>query len=312
MEQGFSGVINWIARTAPIGRIVNADPASILTLKAFRPNLWSLRWLPPAQSFVSESMRRTKLIWLSIQRVGIQAASLVLAATLLGAPASAGARAQADAPCTLNDAFLNQLMLAESGGRLHAKNPRSSALGPYQFIRSTFLEVTLRHFGHEIGAKTHAEILGLRTDYKFSRRIADAYSRENAAFLHARGHKATPAHLRLAFFAGPAGAAKIIGADPDTPASSLLSGSALSANPFLRRMTAQALLDRSARDVRLAGTFNLYPNAGSQTATKPPQIRVRCNLARASCRKWLFLAKKRLQRKQAGQRPGRIASVTGR
>jgi hypothetical protein len=44
------------------------------------------------------------------------------------------------------DAFLDRLMSAESGGLAHAKNPRSTALGPFQFIKSTFLEITRRHF----------------------------------------------------------------------------------------------------------------------------------------------------------------------
>jgi len=37
--------------------------------------------------------------------------------------------------------FLDRLMLAESSGQLDARNPRSTALGPFQFIESTFLEV---------------------------------------------------------------------------------------------------------------------------------------------------------------------------
>ena len=242
------------------------------------------------------------------------AAVAVAAALLVWAcvPAQAGAHVWAGGACSLNEAYLHQLMMAESGGRLHARNPRSSALGPYQFIRSTFLEVAGRHFAGEVRALSRSQVLALRTDFKFSRRIAEAYSRENAAHLRERGHKASPANLRLAFFAGAAGATRIITADPQTPVASLLGPTAVSANPFLNRMTAKALIERSARDMRLTGTFDLYPGRPAAPVAKHPQIDVRCNLKRPSCRKWLFLAKKRLQRKLAGRRPGRVVSVVAR
>ena len=48
------------------------------------------------------------------------------------------------APDAAFHTFLDRLMGAESAGRSHAKNPRSSALGPFQFINSTFLAVMRR------------------------------------------------------------------------------------------------------------------------------------------------------------------------
>ena len=246
----------------------------------------------------------------TVQRAAVAVAAVLLVWAVVSSQASD--RVWAGGACSLNEAYLNQLMMAESGGRLHARNPRSSALGPYQFIRSTFLEVTRRHFAGEVSALSRSELLALRTDLRFSRRIADAYSRENAAYLRERGHKASPANLRLAFFAGAAGAARVIKADPQTPVASLLGPAAVNANPFLNRMTAKALIERSARDMRLTGTFDLYPGRAAAPVTKHPQIDVRCNLKRASCRKWLFLAKKRLQRKLAGHPQGRIASVRAR
>ena len=50
------------------------------------------------------------------------------------------------------DDFLDRLMTAESAGRVNAKNPRSTALGPFQFIKSTFLELTRRHFSADLAA----------------------------------------------------------------------------------------------------------------------------------------------------------------
>jgi len=257
-------------------------------------------------------MRRLIMNIDKLGQVRLATVAGALALSILALPAQAGERVWVGAPCSLDEAYLNQLMMAESGGRLDARNPRSSALGPYQFIRSTFLEVTRRNFADETGALSRPQILQLRTDFKFSRRIADAYSRENAAYLRERGHKATPANLRLAFFAGAAGATRILAADPQTPVARLLGPAALGANPFLGRMTASGLIERSARDMRLTGTFDLYPGRAAQPVKRHPQIDIRCNLKRASCRKWLFLAKKRLERKLSGKRPGRVASVVTR
>lgn len=211
--------------------------------------------------------------------------------------------------CTLIDAFLNQLMIAESGGRLFAKNPRSSALGPFQFINSTFLDVTRRHLPDETEDLPATGVLQLRTDPDVARRAAKAYSRENAAYLVERGLKASTTNLHLAFFAGPSGAARVLSAHPDTPVARLLSPAALGANPFLRGMTAGDLIAKSARHVGIIGLLSLKPKV-RKTARRHPGIRVRCNLGLASCRKWLYLAKKRLARKRA--RLARKASTAAR
>jgi hypothetical protein len=195
--------------------------------------------------------------------------------------------------------FLDRLMMAESGGRADAKNPRSTALGPYQFLSSTFLDLMSRHFATATGDKTDVEILQLRTDHKTARDAALVYTRENAAFLIERGHEARAAHLRLAFLVGPGGAARVISAEPKTPVSQLLGAAVLEANPFMVGMTAEELIARSAREA-----------AGVQLVTVPTArvkragvmgIRIRCNLGRASCRKWVALANKRQARRTASQ-----------
>jgi hypothetical protein len=188
--------------------------------------------------------------------------------------------------------FLDRLMRAESGGRQFAKNPLSSALGPYQFLDSTFLDVVKRNLPNIASQKSDEEILALRTDPKFSRDVALIYTRENASVLAANGVEASAANLRLAFFAGAMGAVKIVQAKPDELVSNLLSETAILANPFLRDMTASQLLARSSREAEGIGTI--------QTAlpAKPPgsaaQVAVRCNLKLASCRKWFALAVKRI------------------
>jgi hypothetical protein len=191
--------------------------------------------------------------------------------------------------------FLDRLMQAESGGRQFAKNPASSALGPFQFISSTFREVILRHFPQVTEGKSDAEILALRVDPKVARDAALAYTRANAAFLQERGAATEPAHLRLAFLVGPSGAANVILAEPETPVSNLLSKAALEANPFLDGMTAKQLIERSEREAAGLERLPTFPASAKQAVAKP-EIRIRCNLGRASCRRWVQLAKGRAAR----------------
>src|SRR5262245_60302275 len=147
------------------------------------------------------------------------------------------------------EAFLDHLMRAESGGRDTAANPRSTALGPYQFIKSTFLDLARRHFGLEVQELSEDEILRLRTNRAFARRCAETYSRENFAFLSEQGLQPTFGHLRLAFLLGPFAAARVLQAAPATPVADVLGPAVIRANPFMARMSASNLIARTARDV---------------------------------------------------------------
>jgi hypothetical protein len=147
------------------------------------------------------------------------------------------------------DTFLDRLMSAESAGRAHAKNPRSTALGPFQFIKSTFLEITRRHFPADIAGLSQSQVLGLRTDHDLSRRAAAVFCKESARYLKEQGFEPTFTHLRLAYLLGPADAARIMKADQQTPVVGLLSPAVIKANPFMRRMQVGDLLAKSERDV---------------------------------------------------------------
>jgi hypothetical protein len=168
----------------------------------------------------------------------IKSGRAVAAALLLGAFVSVSsssalsvAREIAEtAPAANFEAFLDRLMSAESGGQTHAKNPRSSALGTFQFIKSTFLEVARRHFPAEVEGLSENEILELRTDREFARRAAAAFCRDNIGQLKAHGLEpcrqgviqiscSTFADLRLAFLLGAGDAARILKAEAQTPAS---------------------------------------------------------------------------------------------
>jgi len=253
-------------------------------------------------------------------------AALAIAACLVWAPDNATATGQstaannqadkattkpAKAKMTMDD-FLDRLMIAESGGRDTAKNPLSTATGAFQFIESTFLSVMQRHYPDRVKKLDAAQILVLRTDRKTARDAARAYTLDNAQILAANGHKATFPHLRLAFLLGANGALRILDAKPETPLAPLLGPGVMRANPFMTRLTAAGLIARAARDVSLdpralAGLKPIRdPVTGkiimpARTARRP-RIRVRCNLSRPSCRRWLALKKRRL-----GKRARRVA-----
>jgi hypothetical protein len=202
-------------------------------------------------------------------------------------------------PTEAETLFLDRLMRAESAGKQYAKNPRSSALGPFQFLGTTFLDVVRRNFPVLASGKTDAELLALRTDFQISRDVALIYTRENASAIAAKGKETTAASLRLAFFAGPNGALKVLEAEPDALVSNLLSTSAITANPFLRNMTASQLLARASREAEGLGAAAIATGALPKPSGTSSKIAVRCNLGLASCRRWLALAEKRLAVKAA-------------
>ena len=236
----------------------------------------------------------------------------VLASTVSGPiPATAeaakparNAAAKPGKPAITMDIFLDRLMVAESGGRDNAKNPRSTATGPFQFIVSTFLSVTQRHFPKEVEKLSTAQILALRTNREFARKAAAAFTRDNAAVIAAAGHKPTFPNLRLAFLLGASGANKILSAPRKARLVNLMSRGVIQANPFMARMTAGDLIRRAAADIRTnpATTAGIKPGKLPAGYKPKPRIRVRCNLSLPSCRRWLALQKRKLANKRRGRR----------
>jgi len=193
------------------------------------------------------------------------------------------------APASLFDFFLDRLMAAESGGRNDAKNPRSTALGPFQFLRSTFLDVTRRHFQAEIVGLTEEEIAALRTEPALSRRVAAVYCKEIVRYLKDKGLAPTFAYLRLAYLLGPADAVRIIQAQAETPVVSLLSVEVIAANPFMRDMSVAELIAKCKRD--LARDANdPYQHHEKSFPLQSQVARAPCNLRLAPCRKFMALA----------------------
>jgi len=195
------------------------------------------------------------------------------------------------APSAEFETFLDRLMGAESGGRSNVKNPRSTAVGAFQFIRSTFLEVVRNHFAAEVADLKDNEILALRTDTDFARRAAAAYSYDNIDQLKRNGLDPTFAQLRLAFLLGARDAARLIQAQPQRPVCEILPRAVIKANPFMANMTAADLLVRAASDVEgqygKRVTQSLI-HADTCVRVRPPirqvKLQIACRGRRTSCR----------------------------
>lgn len=229
------------------------------------------------------------------------AASQEVAADTRSEPAKTAKPDGAAAVDMTLEQFLDRVMMAESSGQDELRNPRSTAVGPFQLLEGLFLELVERHFAGETAHLTVAQILALRTDRAFARRAAAAFTQDNATHLAREGLSTTFQNLRLAYFAGPAGAVRILRADPAAKISSLLSTAAIRANPFLRGLTAADLIAKSARDIAAdaGATAGVTPTDAAPSKAVGPRIKVRCNLGLSSCQKWLALRTAKLRRQQA-------------
>lgn len=208
-------------------------------------------------------------------------------------------RAAVGAPEAHFETFLDRLMRAESNGRDDAANPRSTALGPFQFIKATFIEVARRHFP-EVAALEEEKLLALRTDRTYARRAASIYCMESLAYLTARGLEPSFGDLRLAYLVGPNAAARVLLAAPETPVADLLGSAVIKANPFMAGMSASQLIARSARDVderhrQVAASVQPHtrtavarpePRVSPRPAAEP-QVAATCNRKLVSCRRWI-------------------------
>ncbi|MEE7483963.1 hypothetical protein MOF7_00660, partial [Methylobacterium oryzae] len=139
-------------------------------------------------------------------------------------------------------AYTDQVVTAESGGNAMAKNPRSSATGLGQFIDSTWLDQVAK-YRPDLAGLPQDQILALRNDPDISKEMIQHYGDENGAKLRAAGLPDTDGTRYLSHFAGPGGARAVLSADPSTPVVQVLQPGQVSANPFVRPMTAGQLVD---------------------------------------------------------------------
>lgn len=162
---------------------------------------------------------------------------------------------------------IDQIIGAESSGNPYARNPRSSAAGLGQFTDRTWLATIARHRPDLLERYSPQELLNLRTDSSpfaqtLNKQMIGALAGDNGDFLHAHGLPTTPATLYLAHFAGAQGATNLLNADGSAPVSSVLSSSAIDANPFLKNMTVSQLRQWAANK---AGS----PTTGAAPSSAP-------------------------------------------
>lgn len=135
----------------------------------------------------------------------------------------------------LADYFANA-RAAESGGNDQAANPKSSALGRYQFLEGTWNGLMQQH--PELGLTADG-----RTDPEQQERAMRAFTQENAAALAAKGLAVNPGSLYAAHFLGAGGASNVLGQDPSSPMSAYVDPGVIQANPQLANMSVGEFID---------------------------------------------------------------------
>jgi hypothetical protein len=145
------------------------------------------------------------------------------------------------------ESVVSRIIAAESRSAVDARNTRSSAAGPAQFIDDTWLE-TIRAFRPDLmKGRSRDQILELRRKPELAREIAVRFAERNAALLKRRGLPVTAATLYLAHFAGPAGAVALLAAPNDADAAQVMAKAdstgktrreqIAKANPFLDKFS---------------------------------------------------------------------------
>ena len=129
--------------------------------------------------------------------------------------------------------LVNRIIHVESGGQARAKNPKSTATGLGQFIKSTWLRMMRTYRPELVKSMSDAQLLELRYDPTISREMVANLARENEARLRAHGHSITAGRLYLAHFLGPEGAHQALAAPGGAMVADVLGAQVVSANGFL-------------------------------------------------------------------------------
>lgn len=154
------------------------------------------------------------------------------------AAAGPAAPAPGAAPAfSLPDGYTERVVQAESSGNPTARNPRSTATGAGQFIDSTWLDLLRRNRPDLTEGKDDTAVLAMRTDPALSREMVGHYARENGGALQSAGLPVNSGTLYAAHVFGPAGATKLLQADPNGPAVDTLGAGVIRANPHWRGLT---------------------------------------------------------------------------
>ncbi|RZL53935.1 MAG: lytic transglycosylase domain-containing protein, partial [Variovorax sp.] len=186
--------------------------------------------------------------------------------------------------------YLLQTAIRESSLNPTAKASTSSAVGLFQFLESTWLEV-MKDEGPRLGYQTYAdaitetrdgdfvvkdpkikaEVLKLREDPQIAADLAAAFTRNNGAYLHGKfGRMPSAGELYIAHFLGPKGAERMFTAglaNPDQVAAQLFPKQA-KANPSIFYDDGQA---RTIRQVYRA-LVRKHEGGGTEAAFAAQQL----------------------------------------
>ncbi|MGE7417828.1 phage tail length tape measure family protein [Methylobacterium tarhaniae] len=147
--------------------------------------------------------------------------------------------------------YMERVMGAESGGVATARNPLSTATGPAQFIKETWLRLFPQVFPDRAAGMSPEAILARRTDREDTIAVLRAFTEQNARALDRAGFATSDRNLYLSHFAGSPGALRLLRADPGASAAAILGPDATAKNPTVlgRGQTVQDVLDWSQRTI---------------------------------------------------------------
>lgn len=154
-----------------------------------------------------------------------------------------------------NDSYESKVVRVESGGKSTARNPNSTATGPHQFIRSTWLENVreLRRMGEAEWATgmRDDQILEMRVDPDASSEVFQHFRRKNAAILTNAGIPVNEGTEYLAHFLGAGGAVEVLKSGSSEKLSDILPAKTIEANTFLKNMTVADVQNWAARKMTM-------------------------------------------------------------
>ncbi|MDN7356316.1 hypothetical protein [Acetobacter senegalensis] len=187
-------------------------------------------------------------------------------ATALVSPSTpVGQVAQQGALDAITQNVMDHLKRAESGGRIDAKNPNSSASGPYQIINSTAEGIRRNH--PELGLTP-----GWQTDPNQVEIGAKAGVQDNLTALLAKGIHPTEGQIYQSWFTNPRQTSQIAQADPNAPISSILTPAQIRANPFLSNMTVGDFGNWSAQKMGQTGATAPAQSAPAAQPQPAPSV----------------------------------------
>ncbi len=164
-------------------------------------------------------------------------------------------------------AYYSAARASESGGNPNARNPRSSALGPYQFVDDTWSGLMQQH--PDLGLTPEG-----RTDPAQSEAAMRAFTSDNARALRSAGIAVNPTSLYTSHFLGVGGAGKVLQAPTDTPMSALVSPEVLQANPQLADMSQADFVQWASAKSGNGGNGYSPPRAGTDGTSTGPMRQV--------------------------------------